>query len=78
MEQLKSQMLLMFGIRELLNLVSHFNKHVVQEGHKYLGNNIVEYTKNAMKFFQGNQNLLKLTDSGNYVIRALFEGHKAG
>ena len=59
-------------------MVSHFNKHVVQERHKYLGNNIVEYTKNAMKFFQSNQNLLKLTDSGNYVIRALFEGRKAG
>ena len=60
------------------NMVSHFNKHVVKEGHQYLGNNIVEYTKNAMKFFQSNQNLLKLTDSGNYVIRALFEGYKAG
>ena len=32
------------------NMIRHFNKHVVGEGHKYLGNNVINYTKNANKF----------------------------
>ncbi len=60
------------------NMISHFNKHVVREGHKYLGKNVIQYTRSAKNFFNANQGLMRLTNSGNYVIRGLFEGYKAG
>ncbi len=60
------------------NMIHHFNKHVVGDGHKYLGKNVIQYTRNAKTFFNANQGIMKLTSSGNYAIRALFEGMKAG
>ena len=60
------------------NMIKHFNKHVVEEGHRYLGKNVIQYTRNARKFFKANKAVMELTKSGNYVIRALFAGHNAG
>ena len=60
------------------NMIQHFKKHVINEGHKYLGKNVIQYTKNAKKFFTVNKSMMKLTKSGNYMIRALFAGHKVG
>lgn len=60
------------------NMVQHFNKHVIGEGHKYLGKNVIQYTRNAKNFFNANHSIMKLTKSGNYAIRALFNGYKAG
>ena len=60
------------------NMVKHFNKHVIEEGHKQLGKNVIRYTRNAKKFFDANQSVMKLTKTGNYVIRATFAGQNAG
>lgn len=60
------------------NMIHHFNKHVIGEGHSYLGKNVIQYTKNASNFFKNNSSLLKLASSGNYVIRASFAGHSTG
>jgi len=60
------------------NMTLHFNKHVIKEGHTFLGKNVIEYTKNAKQFFEMNSHMMKLTKSGNYVIRAMFNGYKAG
>ena len=60
------------------NMSSHFEKHVINEGHTYLGNNVIEYTNNASQFFSTNQGVMRLTKSGNYAIRAVFNGNKAG
>ncbi len=60
------------------NMISHFNKHVAGEGHKYLGKNVIQYTRNAKSFFNANQGVMQLTKTGNYAIRAIFEGYKAG
>ena len=60
------------------NMIRHFEKHVVQEGHTYLGRNAIQYTKNAKHFYDANKAIMKLTNSGNYVIRAKFLGHSAG
>ena len=60
------------------NMIHHFNKHVIKEGHNYLGQNVIQYTKNARDFFKINSSLKKLTNSGNYAIRATFAGHKVG
>ncbi|MDE6241815.1 MAG: hypothetical protein K2M08_05310 [Anaeroplasmataceae bacterium] len=60
------------------NMIHHFNKHVIGDGHSYLGKNVIQYTKNASNFFKSNSALMKLTSSGNYVIRASFAGHSAG
>ena len=51
------------------NMTSHFQKHVINEGHKYLGSNIINYTNNAKNFFDVNKEIMKLTSSGNFVIR---------
>ncbi len=60
------------------NMIHHFNKHVIGDGHSYLGKNVIQYPKNASNFFKNNSSLMKLTSSGNYVIRASFVGHSAG
>ena len=60
------------------NMIHHFNKHVIKEGHEYLGKNVVQYTRNARIFFKNNSALMKLTKTGNYSIRAAFLGHKVG
>ena len=60
------------------NMIHHFDKHVIKEGHKYLGKNVVQYTRNARELFKTNSSLIKLTKSGNYAIRAVFAGQKAG
>ena len=60
------------------NMIHHFNKHVIGDGHSYLGKNVIQYKKNASNFFKNNSSLMKLTSSGNYVIRAPFAGHSAG
>ena len=62
----------------LKNMSSHYSKHVVKEGHSYLGKNVVKYTNNAKSFFATNQSSMKLTSSGNYAIRSTFAGQKAG
>ncbi len=66
------------GRTSLQNMNSHFQKHVINEGHSYLGKNVVQYTNNAKKFFTTNQSTMKLTKSGNYAIRAMFQGQKSG
>ena len=60
------------------NMIRHFKKHVIEEGHDYLGKNVVQYTRNARKYFKTHNSIKKLTDTGNYVIRAKFAGHKGG
>ncbi len=60
------------------NMIHHFEKHVVNEGHKYLGRNVISYTKNARAFYNANTSLLKLTSSGNYMIRGMYTGYSVG
>lgn len=59
-------------------MIEHFGKHVVKEGHSYLGRNVIQYTRNARTFYNANTTLLKLTSSGNYVIRGIYAGYKVG
>jgi hypothetical protein len=66
------------GRSSFQNMSSHYGKHVVKEGHSYLGKNVVGYTNNAKNFFTANQSVMKLTSSGNYAIRAAFAGQKVG
>ncbi len=60
------------------NMVYHFEKHVLREKHMYLGRNVIEYTKNAINFYNANSQFMKLTSSGNYIIRTLFNGKQVG
>jgi DUF971 family protein len=59
-------------------MASHYSNHVLNEGHTYLGKNIIQYTNNAKSFYGMNQGIMRLTSSGNYAIRATFAGHNAG
>lgn len=47
------------------NMIKHFNKHVIDDGHKYLGKNVIQYTRNAKSIFNANQGLMNLIKSGN-------------
>ncbi len=60
------------------NMIKHFEKHVIKDEHSYLGKNVIQYTRNAKTFFNTNHGIMKLTKSGNYVIRGIFEGYRAG
>jgi hypothetical protein len=60
------------------NMISHFESHVIKEGHSYLGKNVIQYTRNARTFYNANTSLLKLTSSGNYMIRGFYTGYKVG
>ena len=60
------------------NMASHYSKHVLNEGHTYLGKNIIQYTNNPKSFYGMNQGIMRLTSSGNYAIRATFSGHNVG
>lgn len=60
------------------NMISHFEKHVINERHSYLGKNVIQYTRNARAFLNANSSLLKLTSSGNYVLRGIYAGFEVG
>lgn len=66
------------GRTPIQNMSSHYKKHVLKEGHTYLGKNVIDYTNNAKQFFTSNQSIMKPTSSGNYAIRSVFAGHKCG
>ena len=57
------------------NMIRHFNKHVVGEGHKYLGNNVINYTKNANKF-KNTISAFKTLESGSLSARGVYLGNK--
>ena len=57
------------------NMIRHFNKHVVGEGHKYLGNNVINYTKNANKF-KNTISAFKTLQSGSLSARGVYLGNK--
>jgi hypothetical protein len=60
------------------NMIHHFDKHVIKEGHSYLGRNVIQYTRNARAFFNANQSSMTLTSSGNYIVRGIYLGYKVG
>ena len=57
------------------NMIRHFNKHVVEEGHKYLGNNVINYTRNANKF-KNTISVFKTLKSGSLSARGVYLGNK--
>lgn len=57
------------------NMIRHFQKHVVEEGHKYLGKNVIQYTKNA-NMFKNTVGSFKLLESGSLSARGLLAGNK--
>ena len=57
------------------NMIRHFNKHVVGEGHKYLGNNVINYTKNENKF-KNTISAFKTLESGSLSARGVYLGNK--
>ena len=57
------------------NMIRHFNKHVVKEGHTYLGINVIKYTKNANKF-KSTISTFKTLESGSLSARGVFLGNK--
>jgi RHS repeat-associated protein len=57
------------------NMIRHFNKHVVGEGHQYLGNNVINYTRNANKF-KNTISAFKTLESGSLSARGVYLGNK--
>jgi hypothetical protein len=56
-------------------MIRHFNKHVVKEGHTYLGNNVIKYTRNANKF-KSTISTFKTLESGSLSARGVFLENK--
>ena len=52
-------------------MIRHFKKHVIKEGHKYLENNVINYTKNANKF-KKTISTFRTLESGSLSARGVF------
>ena len=57
------------------NMIRHYSKHVVGEGHKYLGKNVIKYTKNA-NAFKRSATSFRILQSGSLSAKGIYMGNK--